>query len=98
MNPVSSNKIFRLGLAAAAALVVAAPAGAYSQPVDEADGAMAHYVGLAATDEAIGAFANQQAIGTFATQQTRTTAARTEKQILAQYGWGAAATYAKLHA
>ena len=88
MNPLSLSKIFRLGLAAAAALVVAAPAGAYPQPVDEADGAMAHY-GLGATDEAI---------GTFAKQQTRTTAARTEKQILAQYGWGAAATYAKLHA
>ena len=43
MNPLSLSKIFRLGLAAAAALVVAAPAGAYPQPVDEADGAMAFY-------------------------------------------------------
>ena len=84
MNLVSSNRIFRFGLAAAAAFVVAAPAGAYVQPVDEADGAMAHY-GLGAA-------------ATFAKQQTRTSAARAEKGLLAQYGWGAAATYAKLHA
>ena len=84
MKPMSPNRIFRFGLAAAAALVVAAPASARVLPVDEADSGMAQYE-LGAT-------------ATLVKQQTRTFAARTERQILAQYGWGAAATYAKLHA
>ena len=41
---------------------------------------------------------NWGAAATVAKQQTRTTASRTERQILAQYGWGAAATYAKFQA
>ena len=83
MNPLSPSRILRICLAGAAALVVAAPAGARVLPVDEGDSAQYGW-GAAAT---------------LAKEQTRASlAASVEKALLAQYGWGAAATYAKLHA
>jgi hypothetical protein len=112
MNPLSPSRILRICLAGAAALVVAAPAGARVLPVDEGDstqygwGAAATFAkqqtreSLAASAEkALLAQYGWGAAATFAKQQTRESlAASAAKALLAQYGWGAAATYAKLHA
>ena len=51
MNPLSPSRIVRISLAGAAALVLAAPAGAPAQPVDEGDSSMLgkYGVGAAAT-------------------------------------------------
>jgi hypothetical protein len=105
MNPLSPSRILRLCLAGAAALVLAAPAGARVLPVDQGDSTLAQYGwGAAAT------VAKRQshdplaqygwgAAATFAKQQTRAAlAASADNERLAQYGWGAAATFAKLHA
>jgi hypothetical protein len=99
MNPLSPSTILRIGLAGAAALVLAAPVGARDSSM------LAQYGwGAAAT------VAKRQpnnplakygwgAAATLAKQQTHAAlAASAEDQLLAQYGWGAAATYAKLHA
>ena len=50
MNPVSPSRILRFGLAAAVALVLAAPAGARVLPIDEGDSIVGQYGwGAAAT-------------------------------------------------
>ena len=104
MNPRSPSRIVRLSLAGAAALVLAAPAGARVLPVDDGDGGMLARYGSAeptvATqlDDPLGQY-GWGAAATFAKQQTRAAlAASADNDFLAQYGWGAAATYAKLHA
>jgi hypothetical protein len=112
MKPLSPSRILRICLAGAAALVVAAPAGARVLPVDEGDSAQYGW-GAAATlakeqtraslaasaEKALLAQYGWGATATLAKEQTRASlAASVEKALLAQYGWGAAATYAKLHA
>jgi hypothetical protein len=81
MNRLSRTRALHLCLAGAAALTLAAPAGARVLPVDEESGSS-----LTHSPWAVAAIA--------AKRQTRAAA---EKAMLAQYGWGAAATYAKLH-
>ncbi len=104
MNPLSPKRILRISLAGAAALVLAAPAGARVLPVDEGDGGMpAPYHSTGATvakqwDDPLGQY-GWGAAAVVAKQQTRAAlAAKADNDFLAQYGWGAAATYAKLHA
>jgi hypothetical protein len=103
MNPLSPSRILRFSLAGAAALVLAAPAGARVLPVDDGDvGMPAQYGSAAATvvkqwDNPLGQY-GWGAAATYAKQQTRAAlAAKADNDFLAQYGWGAAATYAKLH-
>ena len=106
MNPLSPRRILRISLAGAAALVLAAPAGARVLPVDEGDSRMLGQYGVGAAATVAKRQSNNPlaqygwgAAATFAKQQTRATlAASAENDLLAQYGWGAAATYAKLHA
>jgi hypothetical protein len=105
MNPVSPSNVLRLCLAAAAALVIAAPAGAVV-PLDEGDGripaaqvvaAAAAPVPEAPSDDLVSQF-GWGAAATLAKQQTRMAlAAGADQNLVAQYGWGAAAAYAKLH-
>jgi hypothetical protein len=79
MKPLTPSRILRISLAGAAALVLAAPAGARD------DSRLAQY--------------GWGAAATYAKQQTRAAlAAGAQNGSLARYGWGAAATYAKLHA
>jgi hypothetical protein len=104
MNPLSPKRILRISLAGAAALVLAAPAGARVLPADDGDGAIpVQYSSAGATvakqwDNPLGQY-GWGASATLAKQQARAAlAAKADNDYLAQYGWGAAATYAKLHA
>jgi hypothetical protein len=105
MNPLSPRRTLRIFLTGAAALVLAAPAGARVLPVDEGDSGMLGQYGWGAAATVAKRQSNNSlaqygwgAAATFAKQQTRVTlAASAENDLLAQYGWGAAATYAKLH-
>jgi hypothetical protein len=103
MNPLSPSRILRFSLAGAAALVLAAPAGARVLPVDDDDSGMpVQYSSAGATvvqqwDNPLGQY-GWGASATLAKQQRRAAlAAKADNDFLAQYGWGAAATYAKLH-
>ena len=105
MNPQAPSRILRICLAGAAALVLAAPAGARVM-VDEGDSSMAAQYGWGAAATLAKGQPNRPpsavrlgAAATFAKQQTRAAlAASTDNDLLAQYGWGAAAAYAKPHA
>ena len=82
MNPHFANRIHRILLAGAAALVLVAPADAQMMRLDDS---MVTTYGWGAA-------------ATYAKQQTRTALeARTDNDLVSQYGWGAAAAYAKLH-
>ena len=101
MNPLSPSRILRICIASAAALVLAAPAGA--RPVDDGDSSVPAQYGSAAVtvakqwDNPLGQY-GWGAAAIFAKQQTRAAlATKADNDFLAQYGWGAAATYAKLH-
>ncbi len=103
MNPLSPRRTLRIFLTGAAALVLAAPAGAHVKPVDDGDSSMPAQYGSAAPtvarqwDNPLGQY-GWGAAAIFAKQQTHTALATSaENDLLAQYGWGAAATYAKLH-
>ena len=105
MNPQAPSRILRICLAGAAALVLAAPAGARVM-VDEGDSSIVARYGWGAAAAVAKGQSNDLlaqygwgAAATFAKQQTRTAlAASADNDLLAQYGWGAAAAYAKLHA
>ena len=83
MNPLSPNRLHRICLAGAAALVLAAAADAHT---------------LRLNDRSMVATYGWGAAATYAKQQTRTALnARADNDLVAQYSWGAAAAYAKLH-
>ena len=106
MNPLSPNRILRVCLAGAAALVLTAPAGAHTISVTKSDSSVvAQYGwGAAATvakGQSNGLIARYGwgAAAAFAKRQEGVAlAAGTDNDLVAQYGWGAAAAYAKLHA
>jgi hypothetical protein len=83
MNSLSPNRIHRICLAGAAALILAATADAHMMRLNDSSMVATYGWGAAAT---------------YAKQQTRTALdGRADNDLVAQYGWGAAASYAKLH-
>jgi hypothetical protein len=99
MNPLTPSGILRICLTAAAALALAAPAGAHnSSMVAQYGWGAAATVAKRQSNDLVAQY-GWGAAATYAKQQERRIlAAPPDSDLLAHYGWGAAAAYAKRHA
>jgi hypothetical protein len=97
MSPLTPSGILRICLAGAAALALAAPAGAHTSTVARYGWGAAATVAKRQSNNLVAQY-GWGAAATYAKQQEHVALAARDTDLLAQYGWGAAATYAKLHA
>ena len=99
MNSLTRNGILRICLTTAAALALAAPAGAHNASMVARYGwGAAATVAKRQSSDLVAQY-GWGAAGTYAKQQERSVlTVLAGSDLLARYGWGAAAAYAKLHA
>jgi hypothetical protein len=100
MNSLTRNGILRICLTTAAALALAAPAGAHNASMVARYGwGAAATVAKRQSSDLVAQY-GWGAAATYAKQQEgrSTLAAQADGNLLTRYGWGAAAAYAKLHA
>jgi len=99
MNSLTRNGILRICLTTAAALALAAPAGAHNASMVARYGwGAAATVAKRQSSDLVAQY-GWGAAATYAKQQERSVlTVLAGSDLLARYGWGAAAAYAKLHA
>jgi len=99
MNSLTRNGILRICLTTAAALALAAPAGAHNASMVARYGwGAAATVAKRQSSDLVAQY-GWGAAATYAKQRERSVlTVLAGSDLLARYGWGAAAAYAKLHA
>ena len=100
MNSLTRNGILRICLTTAAALALAAPAGAHNASMVARYGWGAAAPHPYCATRSLDCLLATVAAATYAKQQEgrSTLAAQADGDLLTRYGWGAAGAYAKLHA